>query len=376
MFPNARVVKQAVGCRLVCTLLALFTVSGLSTCQSNNSGTSTRDTAIEAKVGDARITLPEDSFPTAVFTTKSAALVIKTGDTTHGDRFHRSLYSWEPGKQSKVIIGGHFLEVTRLSDDEFGATWYSENNEISPIEFVTLNPRELIAKPLILPKGGPTGWGGCQGDPRYVVCFGNIPTMTFNDKDYDEMGFTAILVIDVVQRKASWFPVKHQTYFHFIPTRRLIYVGDLINPTMNSLMKTFDLDGHERGTAMVWDVSLSPSGHFAESLQADGSESWEIYDVAQKKLLLGFNCDNPECKSGERDEKHHWNPVFDGQVVAQESGGAYGKGGTCDVYQSAPPRLVKRIPCDGSPVFDWSRDGRELITIQPKGGKFHRESVN
>jgi hypothetical protein len=93
-------------------------------------------------------------------------------------------------------------------------------------------------------------------------------------------------------------------------------------------------------------------------------------------VLLAFHCDKPECKLGDQIENHYWNPVFDGQVVALNSGGAYGKGGTCDVYQTSPPRLVKRVTCDGLPAYDWSRDGRELITISYVGSKFHREPVN
>jgi hypothetical protein len=260
------------------------------------------------------------------------------------------------------------LEVIRLSDDEFAATWYSENNEKSPVQFATVNARGLTSQPMMLPASGPTGWGGCEGDTRFVVCIGNLPTMATDDKDYDEMGFSAVLVIDLEQRRTSWFPVKHQTYFHFNPARKLIYVGDLTVPAMNSPMKSFDLVGNEQGAAQVWDVSLSPSGHFAESLQEDGAESWDIYDATRKNLLLAFNCDRPECKLGDRDENHHWNPVFDGQVVALA--------GTCDIYQSSPPRLVKRIPCDTLGAFDWSRDGRELVTVQSIGGKFHREKVN
>jgi hypothetical protein len=304
------------------------------------------------------------------------AVVVKTGDTTPTDKFHRSVYSWEPGREPKLIVDGHFLEVIRLSDDEFAATWYTENNENSPVAFITLNTSGLIAKPLMLPPSGPTGWGGCEGDTHHVVCIGNLPTMKVDDKDYDEMGFSAVLVIDLEQRKTSWFPVEHQAYFYFNPARKLIYVGDLPAYSVSSLVEVFDLAGNKRGKANVLDMTMSPSGHFADSLQEDGADSWEVYDAASKKVLLAFGCDKPGCKPGDRYQNHHWNPVFDGQVVALNADGAYGKGGTCDVYQSLPPRLVKRVPCGGLPVYDWSRDGRELITLSYEESTFHRESVN
>ena len=201
--------------------------------------------------------------------------------------------------------------------------------------------------------------------------------MRADDKDYDEMGFSAVLVIDLEQKKTSWFPVKHQTYFHFDPARRQIYVsGDQTNLNLSSRVESFDLAGSGRREAHVLDMTLSPSGHFADSLQEDGAESWEVYDAASKRALLAFGCDKPGCKLGDRQEGHYWNPVFDGQFVALREGGAYGKGGMCDVYQAAQSRLVKSVPCDGLPVFDWSRDGCELITIKYEGGEYRRELVN
>lgn len=321
--------------------------------------------------------LPKGSSPTEVFTTRTLSLIVKTGDITPTDRFQRSLYLWEPGKEPKLIVSGHFLDVTRLSDDDFAATWYSKNTENSPVAFVTLNARGHISQPLMLPPSGPIGWGGCEGNTRYVACIGNLPEMRADDKDYDEMGFTAVLVIDLEQHKTSWFPVKHQTYFHFDPARRQIYVSDdQPNLNLDSRVESFGLAGNERGEARVLDMTLSPSGHFADSLQEDGADSWEIYDAASKSVLLAFGCDKPGCKSGDRQEGHYWNPVFDGQFVALGTGGAYGKGGMCDVYQAAPPRLVKSVPCGGLPVIDWSRDGRELITIKYEGGGYRRELIN
>jgi hypothetical protein len=201
--------------------------------------------------------------------------------------------------------------------------------------------------------------------------------MRADDKDYDEMGFSAVLIIDLKQQKTSWFPVKHQTYFHFDPVRKHIYVSDDQHDlNLNSRAESFDLVGNTLGEAHVLDLTLSPSGHFADSLQEDGADSWEVYDAASKRALLTFGCDKPGCKPGDRQEGHYWNPVFDGQFVALRTGGAYDYGGICDVYQAEPPRLVKSVPCAGLPVFDWSRDGRELITIKYEGGEYRRELIN
>jgi hypothetical protein len=98
-------------------------------------------------------------------------------------------------------------------------------------------------------------------------------------------------------------------------------------------------------------MPLSPSGRFVESLQEDGAESWEVYEAESMKVLLTFNCDRPECKEGDRHE-HQWNPKFTDQMIAIRSGGAYGKGGACDVYKLSPPYLMKTIPCGGLPVYD------------------------
>ncbi len=315
-----------------------------------------------------KLVLPGKLSPTEVFTTTTPSLVIKAA----ADAEYRSLYSWVPGGAPKIIVRGRDLDVTRLSNDVFAA-WFSENNQES---IVILNAQGLISAPLMLPPGGPTGWQGCEGDLRNIVCIGNRPEMKVDDKEYDEMGFSAVLVVDLEKHRTSWFPVEHQTYFHFNSTRKLIYLGDLDTPSMSSPVKAFDLTGNEHWRAQVWDMTLSPSGRFADSLQEDGSESWKVYDVASKQVLLAFNCDKPGCKVGDRDEGHYWNPVFDGQVVALRTGGAYGAGGTCDVYQVAAAHLVKRISCGGLPVYDWSRDGREIITIKYEGGEYQRDAIN
>jgi hypothetical protein len=326
-------------------------------------------------VKSATFPSPKGASPTEVFTTKTPSLLVKTGDITSTDQFQRSLYLWEPGKVPKLIVSGHFLDVIRLSDDDFAATWYSKNSEDSPVEFVALNARGHISQPLTLPPSGPTGWGGCEGNTRYVVCIGNLPKMKADDKDYDEMGFSAVLVIDVEQQKTSWFPVKHQTYFHFDPARKQIYVsGGQPNMNLSSPVKSFDLAGKEHGVARVLDMTLSPSGHFAGSLQEDGADSWEVYDAASKRVLLTFGCDKPGCKPGDREEDHYWNPVFDGQFVAIRFSTV--KDGVCDVYQAALSRLVKSVPCGGLAVFDWSRDGRELVTIKYEGGGYRRDLIS
>jgi hypothetical protein len=221
MPPDIRLIGKVMN-RGITRASALLLVFGiLGACRGNRTPSSDGQSGktSSSSVRSATFPLSKDSSPTAVFTTKSLSLLVKTGDITPTDRFQRSLYLWQPSKEPKLIVAGHFLEVIRLSDDEFAATWYSENNENSPVAFVTLNARGLISQPLMLPAGGPTGWGGCEGDTRHVACIGNLPGMKTDDKEHDEMGFSAVLVIDLEQRKTSWFPVKHQTSFHFDPAR-------------------------------------------------------------------------------------------------------------------------------------------------------------
>ncbi len=188
------------------------------------------------------------------------------------------------------------------------------------------------------------------------------------------MAFSAVLAVNLKSGKTSWFPVGHQTYFHFLSDRKLIYVCD--RPSLGSPVAVFDLAGRARGRAKGWDMLMSPSGQFTEFLQEDGAVFWYVYDHTSRRKLLAFNCDEPECRIGERSEGHQWNPKFDDQIVALTTEGVYGSDGTCDVYQVTPPRLVKRLPCGGLPVVDWSRDGRELITIKYEGGEYQQILVN
>jgi hypothetical protein len=297
------------------------------------------DTAGETSSGDDEtVPLPRSLSPTGLFTTNSPLLVIKAA----GGAYHRSLYSW-----------------------------YSDKSQE---EIVTLNGQKLISPPLTLPNGGPTGWGACEGDLQYIVCVGDRPGMSVEDKDYDEMGFTAILVVSLTQRKTNWFPVKHRTRIRFDPQRKMIYAVDRADESAHAPVAVYDLAGKERGSGHLSDLMpLSPSGRFVESLQEDGADSWEVYEADSRKVLLTFNCDRPECKEGDRND-HQWNPKFTDQLIAIRS--SAGKDGACDVYMLSPPHLKKTLPCGGLPVYDWSRDGRELVTLQYEGNIFRREPVN
>ncbi|HEX3880758.1 MAG TPA: hypothetical protein VHW24_27440 [Bryobacteraceae bacterium] len=155
----------------------------------------------------------------------------------------------------------------------------------------------------------------------------------------------------------------------------MIYVVDQTSASSHSSVAAFDLSGNEQGSAHLSDIMPpSPSGRFAESLQEDGSGSWKVYEF-NLRVLLSFNCDRPRCKQGDRDTQH-WNPKLNDQMIALRTGGAFGKGGACDVYQLSPAHLLKTVRCVGLPVYDWSRDGREIVTLEYEGGRLRREPVN
>jgi hypothetical protein len=145
-------------------------------------------------------------------------------------------------------------------------------------------------------------------------------------------------------------------------------------------VEIFNLKGESLGPSDESHLqATSRSGRFIESLHRDGQESWQIYELATKQQLFAFNCGGPDCKTGDHNDDY-WNPVIDGQfAVVRDSGKAYGKGSTCDVYQTTPPHLVKSFPCDGLMVYDWSRAGRkfpqrecELKQTEPSG---HRTTL-
>jgi hypothetical protein len=316
----------------------------------------------------AVVPLPEGMEPTAIFTTDSPFLVIKAAN----DAYHRSVYSWQPGKAPILIVKGRDLDITRLSDNIFAA-WFSDDDQE---QIVTLNGKKIVSQPLVLPNGGPRGWGSCEGDSHQVVCIGDRPGMTEQDKDYDETGFTAVLVVNLATRQTDWFSVGDRTHFRFDQKRQMVYVVDWDSPSPHVPVEAFDLSGKNRGRTQLRDVMpSSPTGQYVESLTEDGSESWEVYEAATMKPLIKFNCDEAGCKEGDNDYTP-WNPKFAHQIVVNRSGGAYGKGGACDIYELSPPHLLKTVPCEGLPVYDWTRDGREVVTLQEEGNIFRPQSVN
>lgn len=319
--------------------------------------------------GTAILSLPSGMNPTRLFTTTTTSLLVKAAK----DAKNRYLFSWQVGQAPKLITVGRDLDVTRLANNTFAA-WYFDGGQE---KLVTLDGQKLLSKPLFLPNGGPTGWQSCTGNIVRVVCIGNLPTTRADD--YDEMGFTAVLVVNLETRKMNWFPVDDRTYFRFDPTREMIYVADDIYASRKIRVRQFDLAGDDKGSAHLSDVMMpSPSGQFLETLQEDGSEFWAVYEASTMKPLLSFNCDRPGCREGDRDEDNqHWNPKFSHQIVVIRDGGAYGIGGACDVYQLLDrPHLLKTVPCEGLPVYDWSRDGKALLTIQYEGGRFSSQPIN
>jgi hypothetical protein len=337
--------------------------SAQSAANPANNGVKTAQQVQTAASDDIRFVVPGRGV-TAVFTTKSRSLIVKAAE-----RDLRAAYAWEPGQQPKLLVQGNGLEITRLSDDSFAA-WYSDGDEQTSV--VTFNAQQLTLQPLGLPKS-PSGWGRCEGNTEVLVCIGDRPGMSPND--VDEMGFTAVLVVDLAERKTSWFDVRHRTDYRLDASRKLIYVSD--RDTHDRVVEIFNLRGETLGPSDQSHLqATSPSGRFIESLQVDGGEAWQIYELATRQQLFAFNCGGPDCKMGDHDDSY-WNPVIDGQfAVVRDAGKPYGKGSSCDVYQASPPRLVKSFPCNTLIKYDWSRDGKELITLEWDGGSYHRESVN
>jgi hypothetical protein len=345
-------------------VLSLLLVATLCTCGGCRA-------SLAGRVADSTsvvVPLPAGTDPTGIFTTDSPFLVIKAAN----DAYHRSVYSWQAGKPPILIVEGRDLDITRLSNNTFAA-WFSDDHQE---QIVTLNEKKIVSEPLVLPNGGPRGWSDCEGDSHQVVCIGDRPGMTEQDKDYDETGFTAVLIIDRATRQTKWFSVGDRTNFRFDQKRQMVYVVNWDSPSSHVPVEAFDLGGKDRGRAQLRDVMpSSPTGQYVESLAEDGSESWDVYEAATMKILIKFNCEEARCKEGDNDYTP-WNPKFADQIVANRSGGAYGKGGACDIYQLSPPHLLKTVPCEGLPVYDWTRDGREVVTLQEEGNIFRREPVN
>ena len=330
-----------------------------------------RDTACTTSSAE-QLCLPDGNKPTGLFTTKSASLVLKAAAGPD----YRSIYSWEPGKEPKLIVRGLDLDVTRLSDDTFAA-WYTSESRQELL--VTFDAEKLTSEPLVLPAGGPSGWQGCTGDTHYLACIGNLPDMKADDQDFDEMQFTAVIVIDLEQRTTTSFLVGHNTHFFFNSAKKTIYVTDhTTTESERAGVLTFDLTGKRGEPGRVSEMQTSPSGRFALTLQEDGAESWGIYDVKTGKTLLDFNCDRPGCimADGPMSGDPEWNPLDDDQILVMgQAGKAYGAGNTCDVYQVSSARRVKSVRCDGMPQYDWSRDGRDIVTVAYISGKFTRQRV-
>lgn len=299
----------------------------------------------------------------AVFTTKSPSLIIHAADPNL-----RAVYAWEPGQEPKLLVQGKIYGIARLSDDSFAA-WYSDKDD--QVSVVTFNGHQLTSQPLGLPKF--SGWSACEGNDEMLVCQGNRPDTNAND--VDERGFTAILVVDLAARKTSWFDVGYRTDYRLDASRKLIYVSDQFARARG--VEIFNLKGESLGTSDESHLqATSPSGRFIESLPADGAESWQIYELATKQQLFAFNCGEPDCKTGDHNDSY-WNPIIDGQfAVVRNSGKPHGKDSSCDVYQASPPHLVKSFPCNALMVYDWSRDGKDLVTLEWDGGTYHRERVN
>jgi hypothetical protein len=332
-----------------------------------NNGIKTAQQVQTAASDDIKFLVPGRSV-TAVFTTKSRSLIVKAAETNL-----RAAYTWEPGQQPKLLVQGNGLEITRLSDDSFAA-WYSDSDEQTFA--VTFNAQQLTSPIIALPTF--SGWGGCEGNDALLVCLGNRPGMS--PDDVDEMGFTAVLVVDLAARKTTWFDVGHRTHYRLDASRKLIYVSD--HYAHDRVVEIFNLKGETLGPSDESHLqATSPSGRFIQSLPEHGDEGWQIYELASKQQLFAFNggaaCNGGAiCKTGDHNDSY-WNPVMDGQfAVVRDSGKPYGKGSSCDVYQASPPHLVKSFPCTSLIEYDWSRDGKALITLEYDGGSYHIENVN
>ncbi len=96
-------------------------------------------------------------------------------------------------------------------------------------------------------------------------------------------------------------------------------------------------------------------------------DTWAVNRARDMKPLLKFNCNQPGCRVGD-DSENSWNPVLDGEIAVLAE--------KCEIYDVGTRTLIKSFPCEGQPAYDWSRDGKKLVTLSYEGALYSVHDVH
>lgn len=186
-----------------------------------------------------------------------------------------------------------------------------------------------------------------------ILFWRNRPTD--NDDDGGGEAFSAIGILDVTSRIASWFPLKNWSRdFSISPADHRIYVWRDIDD--GAIASVYDVRGHWLGNRpSMKGIFFSAAGRYYVSFHNEGAAPWGIYDSRTNKALLQFNHEG----TTEYTYGPDWNPARDDLFLAVRG---EKENGPLDLYGVSKSKVIQTFSFGGHEEGSgWSNDGNYLV---------------
>jgi len=308
------------------------------------------------------IGLPPDSSPTDLLSTSTDRTVI----VVYQPREDRSAYLYNPSTRTlEKLITAKMVSVFRQAGgDTFVVAWSAPDGP----KYALLDAQGQMsaAKEFRI---SPESWPSCGASRRYLVCATDRPGLTEADADFNPLGYTAFLVLELATNSSRVYRVPSPTsYITFSSNDDLVYTSsELSENARANVVTAFDLNGRKRAVHKDWKgTNFSVRNRFAIPFLHEGGLDWEVYETRSWRPVLSIKSSEfeGEINWGE------WNPVQENllSVWRRQMSDNKFEVDFLEVYNVETGKKVYSIKIDSNnadskAVHAWSRDGHRLMVL-------------
>ncbi len=206
-------------------------------------------------------------------------------------------------------------------------------------------------------------------DGSYFVFMTDRPKVDKNASEYNEMGFTAIGILDMNSQKVRQFAVKTPAFrFYVLQSTDRIYVADdTVDMDKAPTVNIYDVKGKHLETRFdSYGIIFSATGKYYLPYIFEAGLPFRVRIADNGKTALSFANEGDE-----EDENPVWNPQNDDLLLVEHHEKQDGKPIVrLDVLNVPRRTIVKSVPFG---VAQWTPDGKTLVVYRDQ--KFVFEEI-
>ncbi|HLW97370.1 MAG TPA: hypothetical protein VKR82_01900 [Candidatus Acidoferrales bacterium] len=209
-------------------------------------------------------------------------------------------------------------------------------------------------------------------DGNYFVFMTDRPKVDKNAENYNDMGFTAIGILDLDTQKVRQFAVKTPAFrFHVLysgdRTEKIYVADDTAETDKQPTINIYDVKGKHLDTRFnMYGINFSATGEYYLPYIFEAGLPFRARYSDSGKTALSFANEGDE-----EDENPVWNPQDDNLLLVEHHEKQDLKSIVrFDVLNVAQRTIVKSVPFG---IAQWTPDGKTLVVF--RDGKFVFELI-